>query len=117
VLELLALVGDGTEAIPGVPGIGLKCATLILLKFENLTGALSAAKQSTLTSVNLIGKKRCMAMADKQVVKGIKLGIRVIHLERNSNECDGLCDWSPRLSWRQMVAGLLGRRRYSQARA
>jgi len=113
------LVGDGSDDIPGVPGIGPKCAIQILLEFKTLEGALSAAKQSKLKVVDLIGPKRCQAMADMTVVKGVRQGRRVIQLERSFNGCDALSDsdWKPGLSWRRLRAELLGRKSCPKARA
>ncbi len=41
--DVLALMGDSSDNVPGVPGIGPKTATKLILEFGNLDGVLAAA--------------------------------------------------------------------------
>ena len=41
--DVLALMGDSSDNVPGVPGIGPKTATKLITEFGNLDGVLSAA--------------------------------------------------------------------------
>jgi protein Xni len=43
ILDWLALTGDPVDGIPGVPGVGTKTASKLLLEYGNLSGVLSAA--------------------------------------------------------------------------
>lgn len=42
-VDLLALAGDSTNAIPGVPGVGVKTAAKLLVEFGSLEALLAAA--------------------------------------------------------------------------
>lgn len=52
-IDLLALMGDTADNIPGVPGIGIKTAAKLLVEFDSLDGVISAAKAGTIK-----GKRR-----------------------------------------------------------
>jgi len=45
VIDILGLMGDAVDNIPGVPGIGEKTAAKLLAEYETLEGVLEAAKQ------------------------------------------------------------------------
>ena len=52
-IDLLTLMGDTADNIPGVPGIGIKTAAKLLIEFETLDGVIEAAKAGTIK-----GKRR-----------------------------------------------------------
>lgn len=45
--DWLALVGDASDNIPGVPGVGPKTATLLLQRYGSLQGVVDAARDET----------------------------------------------------------------------
>ncbi len=44
-IDLLTLMGDTADNIPGVPGIGIKTAAKLIAEFDTLAGVFEAAKQ------------------------------------------------------------------------
>jgi DNA polymerase-1 len=59
--DYLAMVGDASDNIPGITGIGPKGAELLLKEFKDLDGVLAAAKAGKVK-----GKKGEMIVADEQ---------------------------------------------------
>jgi DNA polymerase-1 len=47
-IDLLTLMGDTADNIPGVVGIGIKTAAKLLIEFDTLEGVFEAAKQGTI---------------------------------------------------------------------
>ncbi len=52
-IDLLTLMGDTADNIPGVPGIGIKTAAKLLAEFDTIAGVFEAAKQGQIKG------KRC----------------------------------------------------------
>ena len=60
-IDLLTLMGDTADNIPGVPGIGIKTAAKLLAEFDTLDGVFEAAKQGTIK-----GKRRENIIASEE---------------------------------------------------
>lgn len=63
VVDLLALMGDAVDNIPGVPGIGAKTAVLLLEKFRNLDGVYRHLHKICATEIR--GAKRIQELLDR----------------------------------------------------
>lgn len=59
-IDLLTLMGDTADNIPGVPGIGIKTAAKLLAEFDTLSGVFEAAKQGKIKG------KRCENILDSE---------------------------------------------------
>ncbi len=62
-IDLLTLMGDTADNIPGVPGIGIKTAAKLLIEFETLDGVFDAAEQGQIK-----GKRRENILASKDTL-------------------------------------------------
>ena len=72
IADYLALVGDSTDNIPGIPGIGPKTASALLREHGSLEGVLAAAPE--LNSRGLGEKLSRFADSARRVLKLIELG-------------------------------------------
>jgi 5'-3' exonuclease len=63
VVDLLALMGDAVDNIPGVPGIGAKTAALLLEKFRHLEGIYQQLHK--IPDTRLRGAKRIQELLDQ----------------------------------------------------
>jgi DNA polymerase-1 len=66
--DLLALMGDASDNVPGVPGIGPKTAAELLKQFGSLEGLLKHAEQLTGKKRELIEKHREDALLSRKLV-------------------------------------------------
>jgi DNA polymerase I len=62
-IDLLTLMGDTADNIPGVPGIGIKTAAKLLVEFDTLAGVFEAAKQGQIK-----GKRRENILASESML-------------------------------------------------
>ena len=62
-IDLLTLMGDTADNIPGVPGIGIKTAAKLLVEFDTLEGVIDAAKQGQIK-----GKRRENILANESML-------------------------------------------------
>ena len=60
-IDLLTLMGDTADNIPGVPGIGIKTAAKLLVEFDTLAGVFEAAHAGTIK-----GKRRENILASEE---------------------------------------------------
>jgi DNA polymerase-1 len=84
--EVLALIGDSVDNIPGVPGIGPKTAVSLITEFGGLDALLARAesvsakkaRESLLASRELIAQNREMVRLDCDLPVPVPLGELVI---------------------------------------
>ncbi len=62
-IDLLTLMGDTADNIPGVPGIGIKTAAKLLVEFGDIPAVLAAADDGTIK-----GKRRENLIASKELL-------------------------------------------------
>lgn len=65
--DILALVGDSSDNLPGIPGIGKKTAPKLLNQYGSLDGVIAAAQAGTIT-----GKRRERILAAAESSRKIK---------------------------------------------
>jgi len=78
VVDYLALVGDSSDNVPGVPGIGPAGAAKLLGRFKTMAGILAAARDGD----KAIGPKAAKALADSG--KDIDRARELIELKRDA---------------------------------
>ncbi|MFI5001292.1 MAG: DNA polymerase I, partial [Reyranellales bacterium] len=66
VVDVQALIGDSTDNVPGVPGVGPTAASAVINKFSNFAGVLKAAKDPEKFAAVF---KTDSDAAEKQVIK------------------------------------------------
>jgi len=75
IIDLLALMGDTSDNVPGVPGVGAKTAAKLLLKYDGLDGVVSAAQAGGIKG------KRGAAIAECTETIALARKLVTIHLD------------------------------------
>jgi DNA polymerase I len=68
VIDVLALMGDSSDNIPGVPGIGEKTAIKLIGQFDNVENLLAHTEQLTGRTKETLEKNREAALLSKRLV-------------------------------------------------
>jgi DNA polymerase-1 len=69
-LDLLAMVGDTSDNVPGVPGVGLKTASSLLKEYESLDEILESADEITPARArNSLVKNRDTALLSRDLIQ------------------------------------------------
>jgi DNA polymerase-1 len=107
-LDLLSMVGDAADNIPGIPGIGPKTAALLLNEYgslDNILNNLSNIKQEKRRQV--IDESREIVNLSKQLVsltKNIPLSVTLDDLKAQGINADKLLAFLEEQSFRSLVA-------------
>lgn len=86
VVDWLSLIGDTVDNIPGVPGIGLKTATKLLVQFGTVVGIYSRiadvepprVREALLNSADLVARNQKLIRLDESVGQGIAVSDLVL---------------------------------------
>jgi 5'-3' exonuclease len=97
VSDYLALCGDKSDGVPGVPGVGPKTASELLSQYGNLEAILSAAR--TLRIPGAVGKNIASGISDAL------LSQQLVQLVDNL-PLPELTYWYPRSGWQQRLTEL-----------
>jgi len=113
VIDMLGLMGDASDNIPGVPGVGEKTAAKLLAEFDTLEGVLASASQvkgklgeSLRTHADLARLSRQLATIDIRVPLEVSLDDLVLR-PRDDDAVQALCV--------EFEFNALGRRLYGEA--
>jgi len=97
VIDMLGLMGDASDNIPGVPGVGEKTAAKLLSQYDSLEGVLAASDQikgklgeSVRANTQLARLSRQLATIDTQVP--IQIALEDLKLQPRDNDAvQALC--------------------------
>jgi DNA polymerase-1 len=113
VADLLALMGDSSDNIPGVKGIGEKTAVRLLLEFGSLDAILARSAEIEPAHVRRkIEEDREGALMSKELVTlaDVPLDVDIFQLGRGKRDDDALLDMLLDLEFNQVIKELgLGR--------
>ena len=106
--DLLGLMGDSSDNIPGVPGIGEKTAAKLLLEYGTLEKVLKAApgmKPGKL-SENLVAFAAQARLSRRlaELKDDVELGVKLQDLAYRGPDYEGLLPWFDRMGLRTLLA-------------
>src|SRR6202035_2419882 len=87
VIEVQALIGDSTDNVPGVPGIGVKTAAALIIEYGDLETLLARAgeikqekrRQSLIDNAELARLSKKLVTLDDQVALDVPLADLAVH--------------------------------------
>ncbi len=85
IADQLAIAGDKSDNIPGVPGIGMATAAKLIKRFENLENLF--ANTEKISSMNLRGASRLQTLIESHI-EIIKLARKLTQIECDIEEID-----------------------------
>lgn len=120
VVDILALMGDSSDNIPGLPGVGEKTAKLLIGEFGSVENLLANADKLKGKRRQIVEENGPLATLSKQLAtidRHVPLTVSLDELVKREPSPDQLLNILQELEFRSMQAKLFGRKAPSPAAA
>ena len=98
VVDILALMGDSSDNIPGLPGVGEKTAKLLIGEFGSVENLLSNTDKLKGKRKQIVEENGAMATLSKQLATIVRKNCRPFSWSWNSGPCRPSCSGKKRRS-------------------
>lgn len=116
VVDILALMGDSSDNIPGLPGVGEKTAKLLIGEFGSVENLLSNTDKLKGKRKQIVEENGAMATLSKQLAtidRNVPLTVTLPELVKREPSPEELQALLQELEFRSMQAKLFGKKRRS----
>ncbi len=113
VVDILALMGDSSDNIPGLPGVGEKTAKLLIGEFGTVENLLANTEKLKGKRRQIVEENGAMATLSKQLAtidRNVPLTITLSELVQRDPSPEGLLALLQELEFRSMQAKLFGKK-------
>lgn len=113
VIDILALMGDSSDNIPGLPGVGEKTAKVLISEFGSVENLLANTDKLKGKRKQIVEENSSMATLSKQLAtidRHVPLTITLDELKKKALKADELLSLLQELEFRALQAKLFGKK-------